>query len=115
VKTVPRDGAKGVDRDKSIKVTFSEAMNPASINDRSVELLWFDSECTFACSAGNKVPATVRYDANARTATLDPDERLTKRRLYYIVVWSAGDDQALDDDGSSMEFTYVGSFKTGRR
>ncbi len=121
VKTVPLDDGTdvttGVDRDRNIKATFSEAMDPGSINEQSFELVWFDSACTWSCSAGNKVAASVHYDAATRTAVLNPASRLAQRRLYYAVLWSCNgcSNVVLDDDGSELEYTHTWRFKTGRR
>ena len=88
VSTVPSDGKTRVDRDKNVMVEFSEAMNPSSINDNSFELVWFDSDCTWLCSDGHKVPAAVSYNADTHTAVLDPTDRLARRKVYYAVVWA---------------------------
>ena len=59
----PTAGATGIARDAAATVTFSEAMDAATINTSTVEL---------RDPANALVPATVSYNATTRTATLTP-------------------------------------------
>ena len=75
----PQDGATGVSRSTNIKVTFSEEMDPATINTSTFQLHFYDVLCdraTATCSLYSyQVPATVSKDptdATGRTWVLDP-------------------------------------------
>ena len=61
VATVPADGATDVDLVQRVEVTFSEPMDPATINDTTVVV------------AGRAVRSYVDYDASTRTARVLPE------------------------------------------
>ena len=62
----PVDGATGVSVSTNVTATFSEAVDPATVNGS-----------TFTLSSGSgTVPAAVGYDAATRTATLNPSSDL---------------------------------------
>ncbi|MFZ5593489.1 MAG: Ig-like domain-containing protein [Pseudomonadota bacterium] len=70
---IPSDGAKSVGARPLIRVTFSEPVNPATVND-----------VTFTVSvAGGPIPGTVNYSGNVATFTplsdLDPNTIYTAR------------------------------------
>jgi hypothetical protein len=66
--STPGGGATGVDLNTTPSATFSEAMNPASLNASTFEL---------RVVGGSLVTAAVSYDAATRRATLVPGTALT--------------------------------------
>jgi len=95
--TVPSAEAKQVDRTTNVTATFSEDMDPSSINDKTFKL--------FKKGSTTKISATVSYDPTTRTATLNPfgstTTRLARGTTYKAVVTTGGKDLAgnsLDQD-----------------
>jgi len=80
----PAPGAAGVARDSDVTATFSEPLNPATVDGASFRLR--------AQGAGSDVPATVSYAAN--TATLDPSADLDPGTTYDVTVAGSVADQA---------------------
>ncbi len=75
----PFDGTGDVPVSPTVKIYFSEAMDPATIIPATVKLL----------DGGlNAVPATLSYDAAMRTATLTPTSPLAYAMTYTIFVLS---------------------------
>jgi hypothetical protein len=75
----PQDGATGVSRSTNIKVTVSEAMDPATINGSTFQLhryVYLCDRSTATCTwYFSQIPATVRKDSTdttGRTYLLDP-------------------------------------------
>src|SRR5439155_5328768 len=68
----PASGASGVSLNTNVTVRFSQAMNPATINTTTVQLIAPSSsgESSFI------VPATVTYNSSTLTATLTPTQPL---------------------------------------
>ena len=62
----PANGATGVSTGANVTATFSEPMDPTTINGTNVEL---------RDPSNALVPATVTYNAAQRRATLDPERR----------------------------------------
>jgi hypothetical protein len=129
VSTVPSNGATGVDPNANIKAKFSEAMKARSINTTTFYLLaghftaaQLNSGCTggpgplavaVACPA--PVAATVRYNADTKTAVLDPTAPLAANTEYTAVVEGTGDGdmKAVKDRGSTpMARDYIWHFTT---
>lgn len=106
-RTVPASGATGVDRDKNVRVFFSEGMDPATINGATINLY------RGAARPANEVSATVRYDATRDKAVLNPSVRLAGRTTYTVVV-EGGVGGVEDEAGNPMQGDHVFSFKTGR-
>src|SRR5262249_27927325 len=75
--TSPTAGATGVASSSNVNITFSEAMDPSTINANTVEL-------RDATNAG--VPATVTYDTNLHVATLHPTATLAASATYTVLV-----------------------------
>jgi methionine-rich copper-binding protein CopC len=92
--TVPSDGATGVAVDTSIQLTFSEAMDTASVEGA----LSFAPAiaCTFAWSSGDTV------------LTCDPDSDLAAGTDYDVTVSTS----AQDADGTSLEAAASFGFET---
>ena len=133
VSTVPTSGATNVDGTANIKAKFSEAMKARSINTSTFYLLQghfsaanppascttspvppSTTPVTAACPA--PVAATVRYNADTRTATLDPVSTLLFCTEHTAVVEGTGDgdQQAVKDRGGTpMASDYIFYFTTG--
>ncbi|MEF7616706.1 N,N-dimethylformamidase beta subunit family domain-containing protein [Aquincola sp. MAHUQ-54] len=73
----PASGATGVAVAATVTATFSEAMDPATVNTDTVEL---------RNAAGVRVAATVSYDAATRTATLVPAAPLGGNEVHTAAV-----------------------------
>ena len=90
------DGARGVDIDTDISVTFSEAMNESSINTS-----------TFVVTTGSTtVSGSVSYDSRTLTATFNPSSSLSYSTAYTVTLDSAVEDLA----ENSLESDYSWSF-----
>ncbi len=95
--TDPAANATNVVRNRNITATFSEAMNPQTINASSF---------TLKLQGGTLVPATVSYAGNV--ATLDPSATLAANTLYIAAVSTAAKDTA----GNAMTVAKTWSFTT---
>jgi len=133
VRTVPDDGATDVFIDANIKAKFSEAMKERSINTTTFYLLQGHftaanppSSCTTPSVPPSTTPvvgpcpspvaATVRYNAETRTAILDPTEWLWTCTEYTAVVEGTGDGDmkaVKDRGGTPMATDYIFYFTTG--
>jgi hypothetical protein len=96
------NGTTNVDPTTSISVTFSESMDPATIN--SVTFVLKDA-------AGNTVPAAVFYDAATKTATLDPNAPLNPGTTYTATL-KGGSQGVKDAAGNAMAVDVTWSFTT---
>jgi subtilisin-like proprotein convertase family protein len=81
VSVTPAIGAPDVANDTSFVLTFSMAMDPATIDGTSVFLL--------DVASLEQVPATVVYDSGSLTATLTPASQLTAGSTYELTVTSS--------------------------
>ncbi len=97
VSTVPLNGATGVSLSSKVSATFSEAMNPSSINGTSF---------TLVAPGGSSVPASVTY-ANGK-AVLSPTAALVANSLYTATITTAVTDVA----GTPMAAPYTWTFTT---
>jgi hypothetical protein len=70
---VPEDGAVDVPVDTAVRLTFSEPIDPATVNTTTFVL---------QDAANNPVPATVSYDGGSNTAILTPDADLNNNTVY---------------------------------
>jgi hypothetical protein len=69
-------GALGVNLYKPLAATFSEALDPSTVNSTTFTLI----------NADGAVSATVGYDNSARTATLTPDVSLSPVKRYTATI-----------------------------
>jgi len=69
----PAPGATNIIVGANVTATFSEAMNATTITGSSF---------TLTPQGGAAVAASVSYDANSKTATLDPNAALTSNTIY---------------------------------
>jgi len=137
VSTVPPNGATGVDPNANITATFSEAMNPKSLQICN-HCTFTSSSKTFYLLKGNftapsetknpprscttigtrcpdPIPATVSYNAGTNTATLNPTSTLQPGTEYTAVVEGTADGDKVavkDTGGTPMATDYIFHFKT---
>src|SRR6266508_3806400 len=84
----PAAGATNVSLGANVTVTFSEAMNPATVNGSTVEL---------RDPSNALVPATVSYNADSFTATLALSAPLSQGVTYTARVRGGGTDPRVKD------------------
>jgi hypothetical protein len=96
--TVPANGATDVERDSSIQVTFSQAMDPTSI-----------TTATFTLNRG--VTGVVTYDPLTNTATFTPSGNLDTYTLYTATITTGVRNTA----GNNMAAGYTWTFTTETR
>jgi hypothetical protein len=97
VSTVPAQGADDVGQQGTVRVIFSEAMEPATIG-----------AATFALADGGSVPGTVSYDVPKRTAIFAPDDLLAVSTEYTATITTGAKDLA----GNSLAAAKVWTFTT---
>jgi Domain of unknown function (DUF4082)/Bacterial Ig-like domain/Bacterial Ig domain len=100
----PASGATGVAATATVQATFSEDMNPATINTTTVELR----------TPGNAlVPATVSYDAATRRAILTPTGALAAFTVYTVTVrGGTTDPRVKDPSGNALAANRTWQFRT---
>jgi len=106
VSTVPESAATGVALNQAISVTFTEAMNPLTLNTTTFLLYQGTS------ASGTPLQATITYDPVSFIATLKPTTLLTANTFYTATVTNGAMDQlgnALGNTGAPNPWT----FKTG--
>jgi hypothetical protein len=96
----PASGAVNVSVETNVTMTFSEAMDPATVNSSTVLLL-----------GTSGVSATVSYDAATRVATLDPIEPLLAGVPHEVVV-RGGNAGVKDLAGNAMPSNQFSFFTT---
>lgn len=93
VTVTPADGASAVAPDATLRAVFSEAVDAATVGIDTFHLQE---------AGGGAVPATVSYDADSRTALLQPEEALSYGIAYQAVlttgIRTAAGDAVLDAD-----------------
>ena len=95
--TSPIHDATGVSRNNAITVTFSGAMNPASINSSTITLM----------QGSTVIPGTVAYSGT--TATYNPTDNLAALTKYTVTVTTGAKNAA----GNSLSAKSEWSFTTG--
>jgi hypothetical protein len=100
----PSPGAGAIAPAVDVIVTFSEAMDPATISTGSIELR----------GPGNTlVPGSVSYDAVSRSATLNPSGALADSTAYTLTVRGGGTDPRVKDlSGNVLAANFTSSFTT---
>src|SRR6266540_1357864 len=100
----PAAGATNVILGANVTVTFSEAMNPATVNGSSVEL---------RDPSNALVPATVSYNADSFTATLALSAPLSQGVTYTARVRGGGTDPRVKDvAGNALAADVTWTFTT---
>lgn len=97
VATVPVDGATDVDLFQRVEVTFSEPMDPTTINDTTIVV------------AERTARSYVDYDAATRTAHVLPETLYVPEAQYTIVVT----DDVTDEAGNALVRPDTFGFETG--
>jgi Domain of unknown function (DUF4082)/Bacterial Ig-like domain/Bacterial Ig domain len=96
------NGSTDVDPAASFSITFSEAMDPATINTSTIEL---------RDANGNLVPITVTYNAATHIATVDPSVTLAFGMTYTLTV-KGGATGVKDQAGNVLAANFTSSFTT---
>jgi WD40 repeat protein len=98
--TSPANGGTGINVGASVTGTFTQAMDPATINTSSFEL---------RNSANTLVSANITYDAATRTAKLEPNGNLALNTTY-TATFKGG--TIKNQVGAALATDYVWSFTT---
>jgi hypothetical protein len=112
VSTVPPNGALDVDPNANNKAMFSEAMKAKSINTNT---FYLEAGAPCGTCSTTRVPATVRYNHDTKTAVLNPTDPLAPDTTYTATVKGTGDGdmQAVKDRGGTpLASDYTFSFTT---
>ena len=100
--TTPASAATAVSRTANITVTFSEAMDPATISTNTIEL---------RDPSNALVAAAVTYSATSRRATLNPTPTLAALTTYTVTVkGGATDPRVKDVAGNALSTSTIWSF-----
>ena len=102
----PASGKTGVSRYTKVTAKFSEQMDPSTLDSSTVTLVRSGST--------TPVAATVSYDAQSQTVTLNPSVRLGSRATYQVTI-KGGGSGAKDLESTPLVNDKVWKFKTGRR
>ncbi|MFO8234947.1 MAG: ice-binding family protein [Bacteroidales bacterium] len=95
--TDPADDAINVERNKIVEVTFSEEMNPLTINSSTFTLM----------QGTNEIPGVVDYSGSM--ATFNPTNTLSAETAYTATITTEAQDLA----GNALAADKVWSFTTG--
>lgn len=100
----PAAGATGRSRAVNVLATFSEAMDPATINTNTFQL---------RSPNGTLVAAVVTYDATTRRATLNPSANLAAGTTYTAtVIGGTTDPRVKDLAGNALATNRTWQFTT---
>ena len=100
----PADQATNVDASSTVKVAFSEAVDPATVSAATFFL---------KTAAGATVSATVSYDAATRTATLTSSSALSAGTGYAVTVrGGVGTTVVRDLAGNALDADFTSTFTT---
>jgi len=103
--TIPVGGTNGVSPAANITAVFSEGMNAATITNSTI---------TIKVKQGNNPPlaAVVTYDAETRTATLNPNANLSNNITYTVTI-KGGVSGVKDLAGNALTSDFSWNFTTG--
>jgi len=93
ISTLPVNGAVNVPINQAVTATFSEPMDPATINSTTF---------TLAGPGGTPVPGVVTYAAVANAATFTPSANLAPNTLYTATVTTGATDLAGNPLGAGL-------------
>jgi len=102
ISTVPLNLATGVPLNQAMSATFSEAMNPATLNSPATNFI-------VTGPGGVNVAGTVNYVTAGSTATFTPTAPLAATTTYVATIKTGAQDPA----GNGLLYPYVWSFTTG--
>ncbi|MFZ0827904.1 MAG: N,N-dimethylformamidase beta subunit family domain-containing protein, partial [Verrucomicrobiia bacterium] len=101
----PADGATAVSIFSSVTGTFSEAINPLTVNNSTFVLV---------DPANNVVPASMTYNPGTLTATVTPSAALAYATTYTATLKGGGTDPRIEDPATNaLASDFVWSFTTG--
>ena len=100
ISTVPADGATAVPLNQIVSATFSESMNPATINSTTF---------TLTGPGATAVAGLVAYAAVGNTLTFTPTASLAPSTLFTATITTGAQDLA----GNALVSNYVWTFTTG--
>jgi hypothetical protein len=103
ISTVPLPGATGVPINQAISATFSEGMNPVTLNSPATNFT------VMTTVGGVNVPGTVTYVAAGSTATFTPTAPLAATTQYTATITTGAQDPA----GNGLLNPYIWMFTTG--
>jgi hypothetical protein len=107
VKSSTPPASTGISTSTMVTAEFSEAMDANTLTDPTTL-----TSTTFTLnSAGGSVAAHVTYDANSRTATLDPDFDLGAGTSYTATI-KGGSNGVKDTQGESLAQDFSWTFTT---
>lgn len=96
VRRSPGVGARGIDRDRNVRVTFDESLT--NVSTRTARLI--------DAASGNVVPASVRFDRVGLRVIINPSARLARNHAYEIRLRSGiRNASGLGLAGTSWRFT----------
>jgi hypothetical protein len=98
------NGTTGVSPGANVTATFSEDMNPTTINTTTVKL-------HLGTASGAVVAATVTYDAATKTVLIDPTATLAYSTTYTVTL-QGGSSGVKDAAGNALSTTFSWSFTT---
>lgn len=102
--TTPTNSATNISTATTVKATFSEAMDAATLNTNTFKL---------TNSANASIPATVSYDAANLTATLTPSSVLANSTSYTAtIIGGSADPRVKDQAGNALAQNDTWSFTT---
>src|SRR4029077_10233303 len=96
----PATGANGACLNTIVTATFSEAMNPATINTTTF---------TLTGPGGPSVTGVVTYNSASNTAVFTPSSNLAPNTVYTATITTG----AKDLFGNALASNFVWSFTTG--
>jgi phosphodiesterase/alkaline phosphatase D-like protein len=100
----PTNGATDVPQNATVSVTFSEPMDPSSLNTTTFEL---------RDSGNSLVPATIAYNSATRTATLTPSGPLPIAMTYTVTVkGGTSGARATDVFANALAASFTSTFTT---
>jgi hypothetical protein len=99
VSQTPLSGATGVAVDSDVTATFAGRLDPSTVHSSSF---------TLTDAGGHSVPATVSYDDDTQTVTLDPNSALDKGTNYTARLTTA----IRSEDETPMAATVQWTFTT---
>ena len=98
------NGTTGVSPGANVTATFSEDMNPTTINTTTVKL-------HLGTASGAVVAAAVTYDAATKTVIIDPTANLAYSTTYTVTI-QGGASGVKDAAGNALSTTFSWSFTT---
>lgn len=96
--TSPADGQTNVAVDSSVSVTFSEDIDPATLNTTTFYI---------RDELGNPVPGLVSYDSPGKTATFNPDGNLASKTVFTVTVTTLTQDLAGNPLAADYHFSFT--------